>query len=225
MTVTDQIKILNRKIKQNESQHDLDREAAKISALSSNNLDKYELLTGKDLGLKPSTIKQAKFEYSPLGKIFNKGLSKDDKKEGGLKRLNNIEDQNKVNKVKNKDIIKVTDFVDQPLNSKAKELINEIKNIQKNVDYRTLKIRGRNNEDFDFSYYKTFKELFRDLYYKKTTIDYAERKQDEITGVMGALKAYAPRDNKYVEAKNRLVNNVEGEKLVGGRPFWSPHPE
>ena len=68
MTVTDQIKILNRKIKQNESQYDLDREAAEISALSSNNLDKYELLTGADLGLKPSTIEEAKFEYSPLGK-------------------------------------------------------------------------------------------------------------------------------------------------------------
>ena len=52
MTVTDQINLLDRKIKQNESQYDLDREAAKISALSSNNLDKYELLTGEDLGLK-----------------------------------------------------------------------------------------------------------------------------------------------------------------------------
>ena len=41
MTVTDQIKILDRKIKQKEAQHDLDRKAAKISALSSNNLDKY----------------------------------------------------------------------------------------------------------------------------------------------------------------------------------------
>ena len=80
MIVTDQIKILNRKIKQNEPQYDLDREAAKISALSSKNLDKYELLTGEDLGLKPSTIEQTKFEYSPLGKIFNKGLSEDDKK-------------------------------------------------------------------------------------------------------------------------------------------------
>ena len=87
MTVTDQVKILNRKIKQNESQYDFDREAAKISALFSNNLDKYELLTGEDLGLKPSTIEQAKFEYSPLGKVFNKGLSKDDNKEGLLKRL------------------------------------------------------------------------------------------------------------------------------------------
>ena len=94
MTVTDQINILNRKIKQNEAQYVLDREAAKISALSSNNLDKYEYLTGEDLGLKPSTVEQAKFEYSPLGKIFNKGLSEDDKKEGILKRLENIKDKN-----------------------------------------------------------------------------------------------------------------------------------
>ena len=94
MTVTDQIKILDRKIKQNESQYDLDREAAKISALSSNNLDKYELLTGEDLNLKPSTVEQTKFEYSPLGKRFNKGLSEEDKKEGLFKRLKNIKDKN-----------------------------------------------------------------------------------------------------------------------------------
>ena len=93
MTVTDQIKILDRRIKQNESQYDLDREAAKISELSSNNLDKYELLTGEDLNLKPSTVERAKFEYSPLGKMFNKGLSEDDKKEGILKRLENIKDK------------------------------------------------------------------------------------------------------------------------------------
>ena len=80
MTITDQIKILNRKIMQNEAQYDLDRKAAKISALSSNNLNKYEYLSGEDLGLKPSTAEQAKFEDSLLGKIFNKRLSKDDKK-------------------------------------------------------------------------------------------------------------------------------------------------
>ena len=94
MTVTDQIKILDRKIKQNQAQYDLDREAAKISALSSNNLDKYECLIGEDLGLKPSTVEEVKFEYSPLVKIFNKVLSKDDKKEGILKRLKNIDDKN-----------------------------------------------------------------------------------------------------------------------------------
>ena len=87
MTVTDPIKILNRKTMQNEAQYDLDRKASKISALSSNNLDKYEYLTGEDLGLKPSIVEQAKFEYSPLGKVFTKGLDKDDQKEGLFKRL------------------------------------------------------------------------------------------------------------------------------------------
>ena len=73
MTVTDQIKILNRKIMKNEAQYDLDRKAAKISGLSSNNLDIYEYLTGEDLGLKPSTVEQAKFEYSPLVNFLIKG--------------------------------------------------------------------------------------------------------------------------------------------------------
>ena len=91
MAATDQIKIFDRKIMQNEAQYDLDRKTAKISALSSNNWDKYEYLTGEDLGLKSSTVEQAKFNYSPLGEIFNKGLDKGDKKEG----LKNIEDKNK----------------------------------------------------------------------------------------------------------------------------------
>ena len=52
-------------------------------------------MTGKDLGLKPSTVAQSKFEYSPLGKIFNKLRSEEDKIEGILKRLKNIEDENR----------------------------------------------------------------------------------------------------------------------------------
>ena len=95
-----------------------------MSALSSENIDKYELLTGADLDLKPSNVARGKFEYSPLDKIFNKGLSEDGKKEGILKRLNNIEDENKVkNKVENKDIKEVTDFVNQPLSFEAKGLM------------------------------------------------------------------------------------------------------
>ena len=82
---------------QNEAQYELDRKAAKISVLSSNNLDKYEYLSGEDLGLKPKTVEQTKFEYSPLGKIFNKGLSGHDKKEVLFKRLKNTE-----NKIKDK---------------------------------------------------------------------------------------------------------------------------
>ena len=77
---------------QNKAQYNLDRKAAKISALSSNNLDKYGYLTGEYLGLKTSIVEQAKFEYSPLGKIFNKGLDKNDRKDGLFKRLENIKD-------------------------------------------------------------------------------------------------------------------------------------
>ena len=56
MTVADQIRILDKKNMQNEAQYDLDRKAVKISALSSNNFDKYEYLAGEDVGLKSSTL-------------------------------------------------------------------------------------------------------------------------------------------------------------------------
>ena len=46
------------------------------------------------MGYKPSVVEQAKFDYSPLGKVFNKGLNKDDKKERLFKRLKNIEGKN-----------------------------------------------------------------------------------------------------------------------------------
>ena len=66
MTVPNQLKILDRKIMQNEAQYDLDRKATKVSALSSNNLDKYEYLTGEDLYLKTSTVEQNKQDLSIL---------------------------------------------------------------------------------------------------------------------------------------------------------------
>ena len=136
MTVIDQIKILDRKIKQNEAQWDLDRKASRISALSSNNLDTCEYLIGEDLGIKPSTVKQAKFEYSPLGKVFNKGLNEDDKNEELFKRLKNIEDKNKelllkTTKIKTEDIKNVTNFIEEPLSPEAMALFEEIKTIQK----------------------------------------------------------------------------------------------
>ena len=120
MTITDQIKVLDRKILQNEAQYDLYKKAAKISTLSSNDLDKHEYLTGEDLGLKPSTIEQT--EYSPLGKIFNKGLSEDDKKEGLFKRLKNIEDKNEEQL--------------QAIKDKGEKQLKELKNINKS---KTLK--------------------------------------------------------------------------------------
>ena len=60
MKVADQIKILDRKIRANQAQYDLDRKAAKISALSPRNMDKYECLTGEDLKIKPELIEKAR---------------------------------------------------------------------------------------------------------------------------------------------------------------------
>ena len=94
MTRSDQIKILNDKIKANNAQYDINRLNAEISAYSSGDLDKYEFLTNQDLKYKPDALEQAKFTYSPLGKVFNDGLNKKDntKKVGILQRLKNIED-------------------------------------------------------------------------------------------------------------------------------------
>ena len=89
MTLTDELKILDDKIKENQAQYDVDREVAKISALSSGELEKYEYLTGEDFGYIHRVVEKAKFEYSLLGKVFNRGLEK-----GLLKRLKNIEGKN-----------------------------------------------------------------------------------------------------------------------------------
>ena len=133
MTITDQIKILNKKIMQNEVQYDLDRKAAKISALSSHNLDKYEYLTGEDLGLKPSTVEQAKFEYSPLGKIFNKGLDKDDKNEALFKRLENIKDKNEERL--------------QAVKDQGEKQLKELKNIDKNKRLKAIDEISKKNDE------------------------------------------------------------------------------
>ena len=73
MTITDEIKILDKKIMQNEPQHDLDRKFAKISGLSSNNLDKYKYLTGENLGLKPNILNNLDLSILHWVKFLIKG--------------------------------------------------------------------------------------------------------------------------------------------------------
>ena len=153
MTVTDQIEILNKKIMQNEAQYDLDRKAAKMSALSSNNLDKYEHLTVEDLGLKPSTVEQARFEYSPLGKIFNEGLNKNDQKEGLFKRLKDIEDSEEKQQQNNNINTESPDVFNnlKSLSQEAKDLIDEIEDENDDIDDGKLLFIGSNKERFNFN--------------------------------------------------------------------------
>ena len=67
MTIEDQIK-------DEKLQYDINRETAKVSALSSGNIDKYEYLTGEEIlpSNQQQIIEQAKFTYSPLGEAFEK---------------------------------------------------------------------------------------------------------------------------------------------------------
>ena len=155
MTVTDQLKISDKKIKANQAQYDLDRLAAKISSYSSDDLRKYEYLTGQDLGYKPSVIDKGKFEYSPLGKIFNDVLKEENKKEGLLKRVKNIGDKSEellkvlkdhsekqtiISKVKNPNFNNVS--FRSLLDANSVKVFNEIKEQGETVDYSRLDFVG-----------------------------------------------------------------------------------
>ena len=81
MTLTNELEILDDKIKANQAQYDLGREGAKISALSSKNLlEKYEYLTREGLGHRPSVLEKNKLTYSPLGMSISKSFKKDNAK-------------------------------------------------------------------------------------------------------------------------------------------------
>ena len=90
MTLTEQVKIINEKLKTNHVQYNLDRETAKLSALSSKESDKYEYLTGEDLGYKPSVIERAKFESFLLGEALSKVFKKDGKNKKVIKHNNDL---------------------------------------------------------------------------------------------------------------------------------------
>ena len=112
MTVEDQVK-------DEKLQYDINREAAKISALSSGKLDKYEYLTGEEIlpSNQQEIIQQAKFNYSPLGKAIEKLLKIMEKKQ-----VEAIQDKKQLVSIK-KD-----DYKDKLLLSKEREIFKDISN-------------------------------------------------------------------------------------------------
>ena len=214
MTVTDQIKILDRKILENEAQYDLDRKAAKIYALSCNNLDKYGHLAGKDLGLKPSTIEQAKFDYSPLGKIFNKRLSKDDKKEGLFKRLKNIEDKKEKQLEKNSKSLKSISYFNQ-LSTKAIEFFEKIKKEKNDIDPEKFVCVKTDRTIFNFNKFKNSHDLASNIYRNKSLLKDAENKQNEMKILLNKLGKYNPTKLKKIKAKEETLSAAG--KLLNNR--------
>ena len=205
-------KILDDKIKANQAQYDSGREAPKMFALSSKELDKFECLTGEDLGYKPRVAEQPKFEYSLLGKVFNKRSEKEDKKEGLLKRLQNIEDKKeKQSKMtENRDskqlgIKSVINIFDEELSQKQKICSSNLM-LKKKVQHSFKRDR---NLEFDFRDYKSLKEFFKDIYYKKFSIKEAESIQEEFNAVLTALEKYKPRDSEYKNKKLKLLETLK----------------
>ena len=87
-------------------------------------------MTGGDFRYRPGVVERAKFEYSPLGEVFNKRFDKDDKKEGLLKRLRNIENkcEKQLELIENKEqkqlgIKSVINIFVEDLSQKAKNVL------------------------------------------------------------------------------------------------------
>ena len=177
-----------------------------LSALSSNNLEKYEYLTGEDLGLKPSTIEQTKFECSPLGKIINKGLSKDDQKEDKNEiQLKAIEDKKQLDT----NSLKSVSYFSQ-LSPKAKELLEKItkerNDPEKFVCVKTI---------FNFNKFKTFLDLGSNIYKNKKLLKGEQNKQSEIKILLNKLRKYNPTKLKKINAKVQTLSAAE--KLLNNR--------
>ena len=217
MTLTEQVKILDGKIKANKVQYELHREAVNISALSTDELEKYEYLTGEDLGYKPDVIQKAKFEYSALGKVCNKGLNESYKKEGLLEILKNIEDkeQPKDEKDDQLTITAASDIIDKRLSPEARNLIAKLSDLGKTIKYNWLNLKVSNSRDFDFRDYPSLKEFFEAIYYINLSPEDAEGKQDEFNGILGVLDKYAPRKSESLAAKNDILINAKN--LFDGR--------
>ena len=172
---------INDRIKDETLQYNINREAAKISALSSGKLHKYEYVTGEDIlpSNQQQTIEQIKLTYSPLGKAFDK-------------QIKSIEDQGKkqadaLKKLKTKDIKPIEDKSNNQLKaatifneliSKRKELMNKSYD---SVDYNNLKLEYvGSTEDVNFYEYMDSKELFNTIRGNKIGFCEAKNKQNVI---------------------------------------------
>ena len=181
MTVTDQLKMFNDKIKANQTQYDLSREAAKTSALSSKNLDKYKYLTGEDLGHKQSVVEKAKFKYCPLGMVLTNNTknkkTKNNKMKNKSKQDKNLLQNSQHSFVKFKD---VDYFKELSFDSIYKRLtdfqkrFNKLKIVNPQADEKNLKAKVLDDvgDLFDELYY-----IYKDKYNEKKWFKYKKQKQ------------------------------------------------
>ena len=199
MTIEDQIK-------DEKLQYDINREAAKISALSSGKIDKYEYLTGEEIlpSNQQQTIQQAKFSYSPLGKAFEKQTKTIE--DQGKKQVKAIQDKQIVNINNYKD-----DYKDKLLLSKEREIFKDIYNkrldkieeLNNKIDYDNLEYAVYSRKELiNFSELKSPLILLDEI--KKGIISLEEAKYYQKT-YLDHLKTIR-KGNKSVEQRETLAN-------------------
>ena len=177
MTIEDQIK-------DEKPQYDINREAAKISALSSGKLDKYEYLTGEEIlpSNQQQTIQQAKFSYSLLGKALEK--QRKTIEDRGEKQVKAIQDNQLVS-------INKDDYKDKLLLSKEREIFKDISNKRLN------KIEELNNK-IDYYYVILSKDMEDSFSIEKDPISLLKAIKDgEIS-----LKEARDRQKNYLQYLN-----------------------
>ena len=178
--------------------------------MSSNNLDKYEYLTGEDLGLKPSTVEHTKFEFSPLGKIFNRGLTKDDKKEGLFKRLENIRETNltqlqaikdqgekQLKELKNIEESRMLEAIDKirRKNDEAKDLVFKMKKIDTELDTAELVCTETDGKTkYDFNIFASPLKFARKIHNYEITLDEAIEDQEKLENLIIKIENYKGRN-------------------------------
>ena len=204
MTIEDQIK-------DEKLQYDINREAAKISALSSGKLDKYEYLTGEEiLPLnQQQIIQQAKFNYSPLGKAIEKQIKTI--KDQGEKQVVALESL----KVPDKKLPPIKDFI--PMENLNPEIINEIKNfeeIEKKVDRNKMVYKGT-NKTYDFRNFKTIHTFGNEIRNNVISLDTANMEQANLLSYISDFMKTKPRDPEKRKLRADVLNSVTG--LVNGR--------
>ena len=144
---------INNQSKGEKLQYDINREAAKISALSSGEFNKYEYLTGEEIlpSNKQQIIEQAKFTYSPLGKAFEKQIKTIE--DQGEKQIKAIQDNRK-------QLISNDDFKNKLLISKEIKIFKDIYNkrldkieeLNNKIDYNNLKyVVEKSSEKYRFN--------------------------------------------------------------------------
>ena len=172
---------INDQIRDEKLQRDIERKAAKISALSSGKIHKYEYLTGEDIlaSNQQQIIEQAKFTYSPLGKAFEKQIkSIKDQGEKQVGALENLKPKEKTKLIEDKSNNQSkAKIIFNELINKRKELMSELYD---SVDYNNLKFEyiGPTN-DVGFYEYRDSNELFNMIKNSQIKFSEVKNKQNE----------------------------------------------